>query len=65
MESKFVLSCIYETVKLFHLHGWETSLLVCDGASSNLTAIKTAHGHFGVYPIKVTGYCAAVIRMKN
>ena len=65
MKSKFVLSCIYETVKLFHLHRLETSLLLCDGASSNLTAINATHGHFGAYPIEVTGYCAALIRMRN
>ena len=52
MESKFIVSCVLETVKLFHLHGLKTSLLVCDGASANLTTIKATHGHFGVYPIK-------------
>lgn len=52
MESKFILACVLDTVKLFHLHGLKTSLLVCDGASSNLTTIKATHGHCGVYPIK-------------
>lgn len=51
MESKFVLACILETVKLFQLHGIKTSLLVCHGASSNLTTIKATHGQSGVYPI--------------
>ena len=37
LESKFTLSCILETIKLFHLHGLLTSLLVCDG---NLAVIK-------------------------
>lgn len=41
-----------ETVKLFHFHGLKTSILVCDGASSNLTMIKATHGHFGAYAIK-------------
>ena len=40
LESKFTLSCILETIKLFHLHGLLTSLLVCDGASTNLAVIK-------------------------
>lgn len=52
MESKFILACVLETVKLFQLHGLKTSLLVCDGASSNLTTIKATHGHHGVYPIE-------------
>ncbi|XP_019856161.1 PREDICTED: uncharacterized protein LOC109584759 [Amphimedon queenslandica] len=51
MDSKFSLACILETVKLFQLHGLSTSLLVCDGASSNLSLIKATHGHSGVYPI--------------
>lgn len=43
MEGKFVLACVMETVQLFQLHGLKTSLLVCDGASSNLTTIKATH----------------------
>ena len=27
------------------------ALLVCDGVSTNLTAIKATHGYFGAYPI--------------
>ena len=34
MDSKFILSCVLETIKLFHLHGLSTSLLLCDGAST-------------------------------
>lgn len=41
-----------ETFKLFHLHGLKTLLLVCDGASVNLSTLKATHGHFGAYPIK-------------
>ncbi len=51
MESKFLLPCVFETLKLFHLHGLKTSLLVCDGASTNLSTLKATHGHYGVYPI--------------
>ena len=29
-ESKFILSCVMETIKLFHLYGFKTSVLVCD-----------------------------------
>lgn len=52
LESKFVLACVYETIRLFHMHGLKTSVLVCDGASSNLAAIKASHGHSGVYRFK-------------
>ncbi|XP_019849272.1 PREDICTED: uncharacterized protein LOC109580475 [Amphimedon queenslandica] len=51
LESKFIYSCVMETVKLFHLHGLKTLLLVCDGTSVNLTTLKATHSHFGVYPI--------------
>ena len=37
IDSKFLLACILETIKLFQLHGLSISLLVCDGASSNLS----------------------------
>ena len=49
MESKFVLSVALETVKPFHLYGFNTCVLVCDGASSNLTMIKTIMGESGVF----------------
>ena len=48
INSKFTLSCVMETIQL---HGLSTSLLVCDGASSNLSLIKATHGFSGVHPI--------------
>ena len=42
MDCKFVLACILDTIKLFQFHGLKTSLLVCDGASFNFSAIKKA-----------------------
>ena len=51
MNSKFLYSCVIETLKLFHLHSLKTLIIVCDGASSNLTMIKATQGHFGTYPI--------------
>lgn len=33
-------SCLLETVKLFHLHGLKTIVIVCDGASVNLGQLK-------------------------
>ena len=52
LESKFVYACIMETIKLFHFCGLKTSLMVCDGASPNLTMIKATRGHFGAYSFK-------------
>ena len=44
-ESKFIVGVVLETVKDFHLFGFQTSLLVCDGASCNLTAINPQWEH--------------------
>ena len=46
-----MLACVFETVKLFQSHGFKTSLLVCDGGSSNIATIKATHGHHGVYSV--------------
>ena len=52
VDGKFVLACVLETVKLFELHNLKTSVLVCDGGSSNVAAIKTSHGCHGPYSVK-------------
>ena len=52
LTSKFVYSCLMETIKLFHFHGLKTILIVCDGASSNLATVKATHCQFGAYPIE-------------
>ena len=31
------------------IHGLRTSLLVCDEAAPNLSALKATHGHSGMY----------------
>ena len=36
-------------MKLCQLYGYQTSAVVCDGASANLTALKTATGSLGAY----------------
>ena len=51
VKSKFIVACVYETIKLFH---FQTSVLVCDGASANLTALKTTTGTSGAYGISDT-----------
>ncbi len=49
LESKFIIGVVMETIKVFHLFEFHTSLLVCDGASSNLSAIKLTLGVSGVF----------------
>ena len=40
LEHGFIISCIMETMQLCHAYGFHVIGIVCDGASSNLTAIK-------------------------
>ena len=70
MTAKKTYACVMETVKIFQVHinnilklnndlfiqviGLKTSLLICDGASSNLTTLKATHGHSGMYGISDT-----------
>ena len=51
VDSKFVLACVLETVKLFQCHGLKTSVLMCDGGSSNIATIKATHGCQGAYSL--------------
>ena len=52
VDGKFVLACVLETVKLFQLHNLKTSILICDGGSSNVATIKASHGFHGAYSVK-------------
>ena len=54
LKSKFILACVFETIKIFQLYGFQTSVLICDGASANLTALKTTTGISGAYGVKST-----------
>ena len=51
VEAKFVTACVLETIKLFQFHGLKTNLLVCDGGTANIAAIKASHGHHGAYSV--------------
>ena len=51
LKSKFILACVFEVMKIFQLYGFQTSVLVCDGASANLTALKTSTGVSGAYGV--------------
>ena len=54
VESKFVLACVLETIKLFQCHGLKTSVLMCDSGSSNIATIKATHGYQGAYSLDET-----------
>ena len=56
MKSKFVLACMYETLRVLHLYGFKVSVIMCDGASSNLTALKTTTGVSGAYEANQDGH---------
>lgn len=51
VDGKFVLACVLETVKLFQCHGLKTSVLMCDGSSSNIATIKACHNCHGAYSL--------------
>ena len=51
VDAKFVMSCVFETIRLFQFHRLKTSLVVCDGASSNISAIKASHRFHGAYSV--------------
>ena len=44
LKGKFILACVFEVMKIFQLYGFQTSVLECDGASANLTALKMSTG---------------------
>lgn len=52
MECKFVISCLMTTIQAFHIYGFKTMAVVCDGASTNFKAIKyLTTGKSGAYGI--------------
>ena len=54
LESKFIVSCILQCLRIFHLYGFHTSALVCDGASANVSALKSTCGTSGAYGVRST-----------
>jgi hypothetical protein len=49
LEHKFIIACTIDAMTKFQAHGFKTKIIVCDGASSNLKAIKTFLGHQGTF----------------
>ena len=40
LENKFIISCLMASIQAFHIHGFKTMAVVCDGTSANLKAVK-------------------------
>ena len=54
LESKFIVSCVLKSLWVFHLYGFHTFCLVCDGASANISALKSTCGTSGAYGVGST-----------
>ena len=48
-DAKFMLACIMDSLQYFHAFGFKVSLVIVDGASSNLSCIKLLLGVKGVF----------------
>ncbi len=47
-----IIQTLFDTMRVFHNHGFKTSAIVCDGASCNLAAIKLlTTGNRGAYGV--------------
>ena len=51
LESKFIMSCIIQSLHLFYLYSFHTCALVCDEAGANVSVIKSTCGTSGAYGI--------------
>lgn len=49
MKSKALLPCLMNAIYQFHLFHFETSLIICDGASANLSLLEALCGREGAY----------------
>ena len=44
ITQQFLMSCLMDTMRVFQAYGFSITCLVCDGAASNLSLIKTTLG---------------------
>ena len=49
LEHKYVIACVLDALRKLHSYGFKTKVIICDGASSNLTSIKYFMGHQGTF----------------
>lgn len=54
LESKFIVSCVFQSLRLFYLYHFNTCALVCDGASANVSALKLTCGTSGAYGVSTS-----------
>ena len=47
--SPILPSCIINSLRVMHLHGFKTCCLVCDAAAANVAVIKATTGVEGAY----------------
>ena len=47
--TKFMLACLMDSLQHFHAFGFKVSLIIVDGAASNLSCIKLLLGRTGVF----------------
>eukprot|EP00117_Sycon_ciliatum_P015679 scpid84512/ scgid15429/ len=55
VDSKFAMACVLHSMRLFHAFDFKTCTLVCDGAATNLSLLKTLLGRCGAFPVKASG----------
>lgn len=48
-KAKTMLACVMEALRKFQAHGFDVCVLICDGASSNLTMLKILLGKKGPF----------------
>ena len=50
--SRVILHCLVKFINFsLQVNGFKTSIIICDGASSNLSMIKASHGCHGMYGV--------------
>ena len=53
-DAKFMLACIHDTLCKFKAHNFHVPVIVCDGATANLTASKVLMGMKGSFGVNST-----------
>ena len=49
LEHKYIIACVLDAMRKLNNYAFKTKVIICDGASSNLTAIKYFMGHRGMF----------------
>ena len=56
LKNKFLIACLFDTMQQFHQFNFKVTAIVCDGASANLSALKTLCHRSGAYGSDPTLY---------